>query len=160
MAFIETRFRRCCSFRSRRAIGGGSVRRRRSLARSWRGSTRVTHGDASGRLRVARWRARWSGGWAVCGAGVFAAGESPNAFYGHCGGSGAGGQVPDCCGLGRALHRCWRYQRSAPAQVRNALWPVLVGSVSTGGRGRAPGWIWPSGAQPVTRKLSLPPLGG
>ena len=48
MAFIETRFRRCCSFRSRRAIGGGSVRRRRSLARSWRGSTRVKHGDGAG----------------------------------------------------------------------------------------------------------------
>ena len=90
---------------------------------------------------------------------VDAASDSPNAFYGYFGGSGAGGQVPDCCGLGRALHRCWRYQRSAPAQARKALWPVLGGSVSTGGRGRAPGWIWPSGAQPVIRKLSLPPLG-
>ena len=96
----------------------------------------------------------------TCGAGVLAAGESPNAFYGYFGGSGAGGQVPDCCGFGRALHRRWRYQRSAPAQARKALWPVLGGSVSTGGRGRAPGWIWPSGAQPVIRKLSLPPLGG
>ena len=37
--------------------------------------------------------------------------------------------------------------------------PVLLGSVSTGGRARTPGWIWPSGAQPVIRKLSLPPLG-
>jgi hypothetical protein len=55
------------------------------------------------------------------GEGVFAAGESPNALYGHSGGGGAGGQVPDCCGLGRALHRRWRYQRSAPAQARKAL---------------------------------------
>jgi len=37
--------------------------------------------------------------------------------------------------------------------------PVLVGSVCTGGRARTPGGIWPSGAQPVIRKLSLPPLG-
>ena len=37
--------------------------------------------------------------------------------------------------------------------------PVLLGSVSTGGRARTPGWIWPLGTQPVIRKLSLPPLG-
>ena len=37
--------------------------------------------------------------------------------------------------------------------------PVVLGSVSTGGRARTPGWIWPLGTQPVIRKLSLPPLG-
>jgi hypothetical protein len=58
LAFIATRFRRCCSFLSYRAIGAANDRRRRSSVPKWRGLVLITHGGSVRGAYGGRWLAR------------------------------------------------------------------------------------------------------